>query len=361
MSELDVDTPALLIDLDALEKNLAHVHSRVQDAGLAVRAHVKAHKCPDIARLQIAAGASGICCQKASEAEVFAAAGISNILITNQLVGFPKVERAARLARAVTLSVCVDDLLQVTQLAAAVRRHDTHIGLLVEVNIGQGRCGVDSAAEVLALVKTISDQTPFLSFDGLHAFSGAAQHLRSPVERAAAVAMAVERLRGIVDALHAAGVECPTVTGGGTGTYALEAASEIYTEVQPGSYVLMDTDYAANHDEDGVAPLSHVLYGLSTVISVHPNHAVLDGGLKAFAVDQGLPRMVLAGWTIKSMSDEHAVIIPDASAAALHVGDKVRLIPSHCDPTVNLHDWLIALRRDEVEQVWQVAARGAMF
>jgi len=368
MSVADVDTPALLIDLDAFDANLARVHTHVREAGLAVRPHGKAHKCPDIARRQVAAGAVGICCQKASEAEVFAAAGITDILITNQLVGTPKVERASRLARQVTLSVCVDQLLQVEQLAGAARRHDARIGVLVEVDIGHGRCGVQTPEAVIALARAIHAHAPVLRFGGIHAFRGSAQHMRAPEERAAAVDFAVRRLRTLVDALRDAGFACATITGGGTGTYALEAASDLYTEVQPGSYVLMDTDYAANRGAPGTPALAHALQALCTVISIktgasgQPVHAVLDGGLKAFAVDQGLPRLDLAGWHVGTLSDEHAVIVPDAAApAALAVGDKVRLVPSHCDPTVNLHDWLIAVRGDRVEEIWPVAARGAVF
>ncbi len=360
-SETDIDTPALLIDLDAFEANMTAVHQRIVAAGLRVRPHGKAHKCPDIARLQMAAGACGICCQKASEAEVFADAGIKDILITNQLVGRAKVERAARLAQRVRLGVCVDHALQVEQIGEAARRHDARIEVLIEVDIGHRRCGVGTPDAALALARQIESYAPKLFFGGIHAFRGSAQHMRDPEARAAAVASAVERVAAIKDALEKAGLSCPTVTGGGTGTHALEADSQLYTEVQPGSYVLMDTDYAANRHPAGTAPLQHALYGLCTVISVHETHAVLDGGLKAFAVDQGLPRIVKPGWTVKTLSDEHSVVVPDVDAEGLQVGEKVRLIPSHCDPTVNLHDWLIAVRRDTVAEVWAVAARGALF
>ena len=151
------------------------------------------------------------------------------------------------------------------------------------------------------------------------------------------------------------------ITGGGTGTYDLVAGTGVYTEVQPGSYVLMDKDYALNRLASDETQLRQALYGLCTVISVSPTHAVLDGGLKTFAVDSGLPRMVLEGWTVKSVSDEHTVIVPSDEASALQVGDKVRLVPGHCDPTVNLHDWLVAMRGQIVEDVWPVAARGALF
>lgn len=357
----DIDTPSLLIDLDALEANIATVHQRVIGAGLHVRAHGKAHKCPAIAHRQLAAGALGICCQKASEAEVFADAGITDILITNQLVGRPKVERAALLAHRVKLGVCVDHAVQIEQLGQAAIHHDSKISVMIEVDVGLGRCGISTPEAALLLAAQINQYTPALTLGGIHAYTGGAQHLREPEERAAAVAAAVARVTGIKWALESAGFPCPTVTGAGTGTYMLEAASSLYTEVQPGSYVLMDADYAANRLPVGTEPLKHALFGLCTVISLQPTHAVLDGGLKTFAVDHGLPQILVPGWTVKSLSDEHCVIVPDATAKPLHMGDKVRLIPGHCDPTVNLHDWLVAFRGETVEEVWPVLARGALF
>lgn len=356
-----VDTPALLVDLDALEDNLVRVHARILQAGLTVRPHGKAHKSPAIAHKQIGAGAHGICCQKVSEAEVFVKAGIQNVLITNQIVGMRKVDRLAALAGKAHIGVCVDHPIQVEQIGDAVVKEGTYIDVLVEVDIGHGRCGVGSAFEAIDLARTIQQYHPHLRFVGIHAFRGSAQHMRLPQERAAAVTAAVGKVRNIVQELEAAGFACTTITGGGTGTYMHEADSSLYTEVQPGSYVLMDTDYAANKLDAGSTPLQHALFGLCTVISVQAGHAVLDGGLKAFAVDQGLPRIQLQGWSVKTLSDEHTVIVPDKTAEPLQVGDKVRLIPSHCDPTVNLHDWLIAFRGTTVEDVWPVAARGALF
>ena len=357
----EVDTPALLVDLDAFDFNLAQVHGRCQAAGVQVRPHAKAHKSPHIARLQLATGAQGICCQKLGEAEVFAAAGIADILVTNEIVGPAKAQRAAELAGRVALGLCVDHPLQVEQLGAAALRAGSRLRVLVELDVGQGRCGVTSPQAVLALVQAITAHSPGLRFGGLHAYHGGAQHLRSPAERAAAIAGAIERVRSVVALLGANGHACDTVTGGGTGSYACEALSGLYTEVQPGSYVLLDTDYAANQPDIGVPALRHALFGWCSVISRRDGHAVLDGGLKAFATDHGLPRVLHPGWRVESVSDEHTVIVPAPGAAALAVGDKLRLIPGHCDPTVNLHDWLVALRAGRVEQVWPVAARGAMF
>lgn len=357
-----VDTPALLVDLDAFEDNLTRVHARVLQAGLKVRSHGKAHKSPAVAHRQLAAGATGICCQKVSEAEIFVQAGIRDVLITNQIVGLRKVTRVAALAAHATIGVCVDHPLQIEQIGDAATHQGSHLDVLIEVDIGHQRCGISNAHEAVDLARTIEQYRPHLRFAGIHAFRGSAQHMRQPQERAAAVASAVEKVRGIIAELEASGFPCPVVTGGGTGTYMLEASSSLYTEVQPGSYVLMDTDYAANTSAPDEAPLRHALFGLCTVISVQAGHAVLDGGLKAFAVDHGLPRLQFPGWSVQTLSDEHTVIVPDQPGApALKVGDKVRLIPSHCDPTVNLHDWLIAYRGQTVEETWPVSARGALF
>ena len=356
-----VDTPALLIDLDAFEFNLRTVHSRAKAAGVALRAHGKAHKCPEIARIQVAAGACGVCCQKASEAQAFVDAGIADVLITNEVVGVSKAARVAALARIARIGLCVDAPLHVTQIAQAAREAGSSVDVYIEVDVGQSRCGVHRINQAIELAGLIAAESPALRFNGLHAYHGASQHMREPSERAAAVQASVAKVRKFVAALASAGYECPVITGGGTGTFDLIAGTGVYTEVQPGSYVLMDGDYALNrlaHDE---TPLRQALYGLCTVISVSVTHAVLDGGLKTFSVDSGLPKMVLKGWTVKSISDEHTVIVPSGEAPALLVGDKVRLVPGHCDPTVNLHGWLIAVRGQIVEDIWPVAARGALF
>lgn len=356
-----IDTPALIVDLDALEKNLAEVHAIIQTAGIAVRSHAKAHKCPDIALRQIQAGAVGICVQKASEAEPFIEVGIKNILITNEVVGVRKVERVARLAAHAHIGLCVDNIVQVHQIGAAARRHHAAIDVYIEMDVGHGRCGVTSTQAAIEIAQAIATYSPALNFAGLQAYHGKAQHMREPAERKQTIAAACARVKEMISALNAAGFEVNAVTGGGTGTYELEAESGIYTEVQPGSYVLMDNDYHQNTLDTDTPVLKNTLHVLCTVISVSAAHAVLDGGLKTFAVDSGLPKITTPGWTVTSISDEHTIVSPDASASPLKVGDKVMLIPGHCDPTVNLHDWIIAIRRDKVEELWPVSARGALF
>lgn len=360
----EIDTPALLVDLDAMEANIALVHGQARRAGVRVRPHAKAHKCAALAQRQIAAGAQGVCCQKLGEAEALADAGLTDILVTNELVGAGKAQRAARLAGRIALAVCADHPLQVRQLAEATAAAGTCLDVLVELDVGQGRCGVTSAQDAVDLARQIEAAAPGLRFAGLHAYHGGAQHLRSPAERQAAIEGAIAKARQAVAALAAAGLPCRTVTGAGTGTYALEAASGVYTEVQPGSYVLMDVDYAANTLAEGSTPLAQALYGWCSVISRRPGQAVLDGGLKAFGTDCGLPQVLHEGWRVKGISDEHTVIVTNADgsgAAPLEVGDKLRLVPGHCDPTVNLHDWLVAVRAGVVEELWPVVARGAVF
>ncbi len=357
-----VDTPALLLDLEAFEHNLAALHGAVHARGVQVRAHGKAHKCSEIALRQLAAGAVGLCCQKVAEAEVFVAAGVGDILVSNVIVGEAKARRLAALARGARVGVCVDALLQVEQLGMAARDARTTLEVLIEVDTGMMRCGVDSPAEALALAEAIDAYRPWLELRGLQAYQGRAQHLRTPAERATAIAQAAGRVLPILEALRAAGHACPEISGGGTGSYPHELAAGLWTEVQPGSYVLMDADYAANQADPGAPVLRQALEVLCTVITVRARHAVLDAGLKAFSVDSGLPvPPPELGWRVRGLSDEHAVLVPEAVAVPLAVGDRLRMVPGHCDPTVNLHDWIVAHRNGRVEQVWQVDARGALF
>lgn len=362
-----VDTPALILDLDAFEANLAALHGYAAARGVRVRAHGKAHRCPGIAARQVAAGAVGICCQKVGEAEGFAAAGIGDILISNEVVADEKLARLARLARSVRLGVCVDHPDAVRALALACAGQGARVDVLIELDVGQGRCGVAGVDEALALGRAIAAAAPSLRLRGLQAYHGSAQHLREPAARAAAIASASARAARVRDALRAAGLGCDEVSGGGTGTFANEAASGVYTEIQPGSYALMDLDYRANALQAGVPVMRQALGVLMSVISVRPSHAVLDGGLKAVSVDSGPPQARMPGWRVRGVSDEHTVIEPvgtpsragPGGAATLALGTRCLLDPGHCDPTANLHDWVVACRGDRVEAVWPVLPRGA--
>jgi len=357
----DVDTPALLIDLDAFEANLSAVHRFVAGRGARIRPHGKAHKCSAIGRRQIAAGAVGLCCQKVGEAEAFVQAGIGDVLVSNVIVGESKARRLARLARRARIGVCVDGELQVAQLAAAARDEGVMLEVLIEIDVGGARCGVADAQEALALAALIASHRPALALRGLQAYHGPAQHLRSATERAVAIGRAAARAAQVAAALRTAGHEVREICGGGTGTYPYEIGSGVYTELQAGSYVLMDAAYGANQPDPDAPALAQALALWCTVITVRAGHAVLDGGLKAVSVDSGLPRVAEPHWEVRSLSDEHTVIVPGPQARRLRVGEKIGLIPGHCDPTVNLHDWLVAVRGGRVEEVWSVDARGAVF
>jgi D-serine deaminase-like pyridoxal phosphate-dependent protein len=233
--------------------------------------------------------------------------------------------------------------------------------VLVEIDVGAHRCGIMPGPPAVALAQAVV-ASPGLHFRGLHAYHGAAQHLRAPIERRAAIATAVDLARGTRDALLAVGIACPTVTGAGTGTWQLERDSGVYTELQPGSYVFMDADYGRNALAQDDHAFEQSLYVAATVMSTpEPERAIVDAGLKAFAFDSGPPVVVAAeGLEYVRASDEHGVLRVDPDVAQPVVGGRVWLVPGHCDPTVNLYDWIVGVRGDRVECVWPVAARGAL-
>ena len=359
----EVDTPALLIDLDAFEFNLHALMDSVRDSGVRVRPHAKTHKCPDIGLRQIALGAIGVCCQKVSEAEALVTGGIGDVLVTNEIVGEGKVARLAALARTARIGVCADHPLQVEELGRAAAAAMATIDVYVELDVGQGRCGVADTTEVIALVAQVQAH-PQLRFEGLQAYHGRAQHLREPAERERAIAHARTIAADCVAVLAAAGIAVNRVTGAGTGTYLLEAGSGVWNEVQPGSYIFMDADYSRNRTDPAAPRFRQSLHVLSTVISVAGGRLIVDAGLKAYGVDCGLPQVPEApGWQFAKATDEHGVLVPASSAPALPiaVGTKLHLVPGHCDPTVNLHDWFVCTRGGIVEALWPITARGAIF
>jgi D-threonine aldolase len=357
----DVETPALVVDLDAFERNLDLMANAARGAGIALRPHAKAHKCPDIAHLQIERGAVGICCQKVDEARAFVDAGIRDVLVTNEIVGAAKLARLAAMAREATIGVLVDDAANVRHLGAAARAAGSTVDVLVEIDVGMKRCGVAPGAPALALAEAVARTKP-LRFRGVHAYHGAAQHLRSPASRRDAIAHATRLARETRSAIEAAGIACPVVTGGGTGTWQHERDSGVYTELQPGSYAFMDVDYHRN----ALAPEEHhfeqSLYVLASVMSAPARErAIVDAGLKSFAFDSGLPQVfAMGGVDYVKASDEHGVLEFATDREPLVPGDRVWLIPGHCDPTVNLYDWIVGIRGTRVESLWPVTARGAV-
>ena len=354
----DVDTPALVLDLDAFEKNLATLAESIKPHAVRVRAHAKTHKCPEIARRQIAAGATGVCCQKVSEAEAMVEGGVADVLVSNEVVGKSKIERLAALSHRARIGVCVDDLENVRALAASGGRLDVY----VEVDVGMGRCGVAPGEAALPLVKEILAHKN-LRFAGLQAYHGRAQHVRSLAERRALIAQAAQKVTETEELLNKAGIECPTVTGAGSGTYMLEAQSRVWNEIQPGSYIFMDADYGRNEWASPLPRFQHSLFVLATVMS-RPSAqiAIVDAGLKASSVDSGMPLVwERPGLVYAGASDEHGRIEVGSGAQAPRLGEKLLLVPGHCDPTVNLYDWYVCVRKGIVEALWPISARGAVY
>ncbi|MEO0654355.1 MAG: 3-hydroxy-D-aspartate aldolase BhcC [Pseudomonadota bacterium] len=366
MDESEIQTPCLVLDLDALERNIKKMGDYAKAHGMRHRVHGKMHKSVDVALLQEELGGSvGVCCQKVSEAEVFARGGIKDVLVSNQVRDPAKIDRLARLPKLGARAICcVDDIKNVADLSAAATRHGTEIECLVEIDCGAGRCGVTTTPEVVAIAKAI-DATPGLKFAGLQAYQGAMQHMDSYEDRKAKIGVAVAMVKDAVDTLKSQGLDCDIVGGGGTGSYYFESTSGVYNELQCGSYAFMDADYGRILDKDGnridQGEWENALFILTSVMShAKADKAIVDAGLKAQSVDSGLP--VIYGRDdveYVKCSDEHGVVMdPDGK---LKVNDKLKLVPGHCDPTCNVHDWYVGVRNGKVETLWPVSARGKAY
>jgi 3-hydroxy-D-aspartate aldolase len=363
MDEADIQTPCLILDLDALERNIRKMGEYAKARGMRHRSHGKMHKSVDVQKLQeTLGGAVGVCCQKVSEAEVFARGGIRDILVSNEVRDPVKIDRLAQLpGYGARILVCVDDLANVADLSAAAQRHDTTLECLVEVDCGAGRCGVKSATAAVEIAKAV-DAAPGLKFSGVQAYQGAMQHLESYQDRKARLDDAVVLVKAVVEALQAVRLKPELVSGGGTGSYYFESTSGVYNELQCGSYAFMDADYGRIKDKDGnridQGEWENALFILTSVMShAKPDQAVCDAGLKSQSLDSGLP-VVHGRRDVKyiSASDEHGVI--EDKGGVLRINEKLRLVPGHCDPTCNLHDWYVGVRNGKVEVVWPVSARG---
>ena len=357
----DIPTPALLLDLEAFDANVAKMAAHVRARGLGFRPHGKTHKCPEIARRLIAAGAIGICAAKLGEAEVFAAAGIRGLLVTTAVVGPSKIARAVELARLAPDTIfCADDPQNVHDLDAAAGAAATTLHVAVDLYFG--RTGITPGPPALTLARLI-DSAPHLRFAGLQAYDSSASHV---------VGFGARRLRSLDTMqqavatrrlIEASQLACPMVSGASTGTYLIDADIEGITELQPGSFVFMDVDYGriGGPDSDSYREFARALTVATTVISrPEPHVAIVDGGYKAFSTDRpitpepiNLPN-VTYGWA----GDEHGRLDLSRAGRDLKVGDRIEFVPPHCDPTVNLYDRLYALRGDRVEGVWDIAARG---
>ena len=366
MDEADIQTPCLILDLDALERNIKKMGDYAKARGMRHRVHGKMHKSVDVALLQERLGGSvGVCCQKVSEAEVFARGGIKDVLVSNQVCEPAKIDRLARMPKlGARVICCVDDLANVADLSAAALRHGTQIECLVEIDCGAGRCGVNTTAAVVALAQAI-DGADGLRFAGLQAYQGAMQHMDKYDDRKAKIELAVAMVKDAVDTLAGVGISCDIVGGGGTGSYYFEAASGVYNELQCGSYAFMDADYGRILDQNGQridqGEWENALFILTSVMShTKTDKAIVDAGLKVQSVDSGLP-VVYGRTDVKYLkcSDEHGVV--EDLGGVLKVNDKLRLVPGHCDPTCNVHDWYVGVRGGKVEVVWPVSARGKAY
>ena len=370
-----IDTPALVVDLDAMERNIARMADFARKHQVLWRPHAKLHKSAEIALQLQRAGAVGACVQKTAEAEALAEGGVHDITITNQVIAHPKLLRVARLAAHLQtqggrLALAVDSAEGVQRLAEAMAQAapQARIDVLVEIDVGQGRCGVPPGAPALALAQAVARLTQ-LRFAGLHAYHGRAQHLRGAAERREAIAAAVQAARHTRDLITATGLPVPLVTGSGTGTLVHEAASGVYGELQAGSFLFMDTDYARNEREPAQPVFEQSLFVKTQVISACGSHAVCDAGHKSHAIDSGLPTVALLpperALRYANGGDEHGLIYADGPKARLPaLGRMLWLVPGHCDPTVNLHNFLIGVRggltAGVVERIIRVDARGAL-
>lgn len=355
----EIDTPALLVDLDLMMANIAALFARLRPSGVRVRPHLKTAKSPAVARILADAGAQGFCVAKLGEAEVMAAAGFDDLLVTSEIAGAPKLRRLAALHRDhPRVRVVVDSSEGAQMLSDAVAGSPEPLEVLIELDVGQGRCGAAPGDPARALACVIAG-LPGLRLVGLQGYEGHLQHVADHAARDARVDAAMAQLVATADLLRADGHQIDQVTTGGTGTCARCAAHPGVSEVQPGSFVFLDRAY-----RDALGPqggYANALTVLSTVISrPAAGRAVLDAGLKVLSTDMGNPAPVgLPGVSYRPGGDEHGILSWESDAdPGLSVGDRVALIPGHIDTTVNLFDAYHAQRGGEIIEIWPITARG---
>jgi D-serine deaminase-like pyridoxal phosphate-dependent protein len=346
-----LDSPQLLIDLDVVDANTSRMFGAFRDRPVGVRVHFKSLKCAGLARYLAAKGAKSFLCAKLSEAEVLAAAGLTDLFIANQIIGPRKLQRLADLARRAQISVCVDDAGNVEELSQAAVAAGAHIGILVEVDIGMGRCGVEPGEQALAMARRVQS-SPGLRFLGLQGYDGHLQLLSDPAERRAKCLEGLKQLVATRRLIEQAGIPVLVVTGGGTGTWEFVGSYEGVSEIQPGSFVLMDSAYHAVRPEFGCA-----LSILATIISRRPQWYVLDAGSKAISRDFGTPVIKNRSQDrVVKLSEEHTKVETDDPA--IQVGDRLEVIPTHCCATMNLHRNCLAVRKGRLEARWPIEASG---
>jgi D-serine deaminase-like pyridoxal phosphate-dependent protein len=354
-AKVDLDTPALCLDIEVVERNIRHMADYFCESSVRLRPHCKTHKSPALARMQLAAGAIGITCAKLGEAEVMATAGIKDILIANEVVGERKIARLVNLAAYTDVIVAVDNPGNVGDLNRAAVGKGVSLRVLVEVDIGHGRCGVLPGQPALELAKVVM-ASPGLRLAGLMGYEGHAIMIPDPEERRAVTEASLALLTGTADLLRANGVPVEIVSGGGTGTYFITGEFPGMTELQVGSYITMDRQY---REEVAEIDFEYGLTVLSTVVHVRgSDHAICDAGLKTMTQDFGMPLVIdPPGWELTGLSEEHGHL-RRVDGPPLHVGAKVEIVPNHGCTTINLHDFYQVVREGVLEAVWPVAARG---
>jgi D-serine deaminase-like pyridoxal phosphate-dependent protein len=349
----EIPTPALVIELAAMDRNIRRMAEFFADGPCRLRPHFKAHKTPEIARRQLAAGScTGLTCATVAEAEV-AAAFCDDVLIANQVIGHDKCARVAGLAKSIDIKIAVDSDEGLAQIAAAATAAGVKVGILVDIDVGLPRCGIAPGEPALALARRASD-TGSVKLCGVMGYEGHVVGIEDREKREARAREAMERLTSTARLLREAALRCDIVSAGGTGTYDITGRVDGVSEIQAGSYVLMDTAYATLD-----IPFEQAFSVLGTVISrPKPGLCVTDSGHKACTQDHGNPGVRdVAGASVLFLSDEHATISMPADSQ-VKVGDRIQLWPSHIDPTVNLHDVFYVLDGEAVVDTWPITARG---
>ena len=358
MNVNEIQTPCLVIDYNKFERNILKMKNFVLNNNVRLRPHAKMHKSFDVANFQIKfGGAHGICCQKVSEAEVFARQGIKDILITNQVTDLFKINRLTSISSDdIKLACCVDDEENIININKSAKEKNTQIDLYIEFDCGANRCGIQSFNEIEKLILLIN-KLNFVNFVGFQAYNGSIQHIEDFITRKEKVketSIKINKLKGKFN------IFSPIITGVGTGCFDLEVSENVYDEIQVGSYAFMDAHYTSlKHDNklNNTNDFENSLFVLSSVMSNAINkQAVVDAGLKSIAVDSGLPKVFASNVDYLKCSDEHGIINDPENS--LNINDKLFLIPGHCDPTCNLHDWYVVMKNDTVIDIWPVSARG---
>jgi D-serine deaminase-like pyridoxal phosphate-dependent protein len=358
-----LNTPALVLDLDKLERNIAAMAEFAKQNGIKLRPHAKTHKCPDIARRQIAAGALGNCCAKLGEAEALADSGITGLHITSPVVSAPGIERLVALTkRAPDLMVVVDHPDNVAALAREAAAAGVTLNVVIDIDPGLHRTGAASPEAVLALARQIAGLKA-LRYAGVQFYCGRHQHIESYTQRKDEITERTAYLGGIVDQLTAAGLKPAIITGGGTGTHAIDAALGVFTELQVGSYVFMDHQYnICDLRGEGGIPFEQALQIDARVVSANtPGMVTIDSGLKSMSTEAGPPPILTGapeGTTFRFAGDEHARLIFADGVAGPGLGASVTLVPPHCDPTVNHYDAYHVVKDHTLVDIWPIAARG---